>query len=361
MRILIVSDAWKPQLNGVVRTYEYLAAELAALGHEVKIVGPHDFPLRMPLPGYREIELALLPYRRLARMIDAFAPDTIHIGTEATLGKAARAYCLRRGRVFTTAYHTHFPDYAAKRAAKFLPFLARPVHALFTASLRNFHNCSGAVMVATESLAAQLRASGFTAPFYPLTRGVDAALFTPEPREAALYAALAKPVALYVGRVAIEKNIGDFLAMAWPGGKAVVGDGPALEELRGKYPQALFAGRRTGEDLARHYRNADIFVFPSRTDTFGMVLVEAMACGLPIAGYDVTGPKDIVTAPFLGATDADDLARAAQKALEVAAEGRQARHDYARAHYSWRLAAEQFVAASAEAEAKARRDRPAGR
>lgn len=337
MKIMIVTDAWTPQLNGVVRTYEGLRPALERLGHTVRIAGPADFPWRMPLPGYREIELALFPYRRLAAMIDEFAPDTIHVGTEAALGLAARRYCLARKIPFTTCYHTHFPDYAAKRVPS---FLAQTVRTAGTNYLRRFHKPSAALMTAAASLERELKEKGFSAPLHRVTRGVDFGLFTPDgPR---IFENLPRPVALYVGRIAVEKNLEDFLRMDWRGSKVVVGDGPALDALRGKYPDAHFAGRREGADLAAHYRSADLFVFPSRTDTFGMVLAEALACGLPLAGYDVTGPRDIVTAPFLGAVHESDLAAAAAAALAAGGTA-QERRDHAMIHYSWNAAARQFM------------------
>jgi glycosyltransferase involved in cell wall biosynthesis len=339
MRILIISDAWKPQTNGVVRTYEYLNPELEKAGHTVHVIGPRDFPWRMPMPGYREIELALFPYRRLKTLIEAFTPDTIHIATEGPLGRAARLYCLRRGLPFTTCYHTEFPDYAAKRAAKILPLLYNPVRRFLIGDLRAFHNKSSALMVATPSLEATLKQRGFTVPMYRLTRGADMALYTPDKKD--VFAALKHPVAIYVGRVAIEKNLEAYLSMPWDGAKAVTGDGPDLGALKSTFPDAVFTGRKTGADLAAHYQSADVFVFPSKTDTFGMVVVEAMSCGLPVAAYPVTGPMDIVTEPMLGALS-ENLSAAAKKALNAPGT-RQDRHAYAQAHYSWPVAARQFI------------------
>ncbi len=350
MKILIVTDAWKPQLNGVVRTYEFLTRELENLGHSVRIIGPCEFPVRFALPGYREIELAVFPYRRLCRLIDSFVPDSIHIGTEGPLGRAAMKYCRRRGIKFTTAYHTHFPDYAAKRAAKFLPFLYKPVHRAATAWLRNFHNRGNGIITATQSLEDGLRAQGFTAPMLRVTRGVDTDLFTPHGPHA--LENLRHPAALYVGRVAIEKNIGAFLDMEWPGDKIIVGDGPSLADLRRKHPNAIFAGRQEGAALAAHYRSADLFVFPSRTDTFGLVIAEALACGLPVAAYNVTGPKDIITTPPFGALHDSDLAAAATRALAVQEKDLSThRHFYVKENYSWRTAAQQFLEMQRRAEA----------
>lgn len=351
IKILTVSDAWTPQINGVVRTYEHINEELLKDSHAaLHVIGPADFPRRFKMPGYAEIELVITPYRRLARMINSLAPDHIHIATEGPLGVAARKYCLKNGRAFTTAYHTHFPDYAAKRAAKFLPFLEKPVRNFFIGRLRKFHNAAGGVMIATQSLEDELRSWGFNAPFYRLSRGVIP-VFTNEGQKAALPNNLPSPRALYVGRVAVEKNLGAFLDMDWTGSKIIVGQGPDLDMLRRKYPQALFTGKKVGVELAEYFRAADLFVFPSRTDTFGMVLVEALASGLPVAAYPVTGPRDIITEPLLGALD-EDLSIAAQKAL--AAEGTaQERHDYATAHYSWPAVAQQFLNAIKEVEASA--------
>lgn len=351
MKILIVSDAWKPQLNGVVRTYEHLCEHLEQQGHSVRVIGPADFPRRTPLPGYREIELVLAPYRRLKRLIEDWQPDSIHIATEGTLGRAALRYCRAAGRPFTTCYHTQFPDYAAKRVARYAPFLADPVRALCLASLRRFHNSANGVLLATQSLEDELRQNGFTVPAHRFTRGVPVDIF--RPGAASLFHDLPRPVALYVGRVAVEKNLEDFLAMDWPGGKVVVGDGPDMIALQRRYPHALFAGRQQGPALAAHYQSADLFVFPSRTDTFGIVLIEALACGLPIAGYNVTGPKDIVTADFLGALHDHDLAAAAQAALTLGSpEHRQKRYDHILENYTWEIASRQYIEAIMIAEGR---------
>ncbi|MBU0859334.1 MAG: glycosyltransferase family 1 protein [Alphaproteobacteria bacterium] len=338
MKILVISDAWKPQVNGVVRTYECLATEMPTLGHDFHVIGPADFPWRVPMPFYREIELAIAPARRLARLVDEYAPDTIHIATEGPLGKAARALCAKRSWPFTTCYHTQFPDYAAKRAAKIIPALYKPVRRYTTNMLKKFHAPSKAMMVATATLEAELKTEGYTAPMRAWARGVYVDVFHPGPQN--LFAALPRPVALYVGRVAIEKNIEAFLDMAWDGSKVIVGDGPSLPELRARYPQAVFAGKQFGTVLADHYRSADVFVFPSRTDTFGMVMPEALACGLPVAAYDVTGPRDIITAPFLGCIG-DDLAASARTALTRGSADERFQH--ARTHYAWPAIARAFV------------------
>ncbi len=309
------------------------------MGYEVKIIGPGDFPRNMPMPGYSEIRLTLSPYHTLRRMIEDFQPGLLHIATEGPLGLAARKYAVQYGMEFTSCYHTHFPDYAAARAAKFLPFLYNPVRALGIAFVRWFHKHSSCLFLATQSLEDTLREWGFDCPMKRLTRGIDYAVFHAGDKN--LFKDLPKPVALYVGRVAIEKNLEAFLDMDWNGSKVIVGTGPDLDMLRAKYPSAIFAGKQTGKDLADHYRSADLFVFPSKTDTFGMVLIEAMACGIPIAAYPVTGPVDIVTSPLLGALH-ENLAIAAQTALQNGGTASE-RHDHALEHYSWRKAAIQFL------------------
>ncbi|MFA5593619.1 MAG: glycosyltransferase family 1 protein [Micavibrio sp.] len=341
LKILIVTDAWHPQTNGVVRTYENLAKALKAMGHSVRIVSPADFPHSFPLPGYSEIRLVRGAARCLREIVESFAPDLFHIGTEGPLGLAARRYAQRRGLRFTSCYHTHFPDYAAKRAARLIPFMGPPVRKIGILYLRWFHKASSCLFSATPSLDAHLEKQGFTCPVRRLTRGIDESIFYPG--APLLWRDLKRPVALYAGRVAIEKNLEDFLDMDWAGSKVIVGDGPARERLQQRYPGAVFTGKKSGQDLADHYRSADIFVFPSRTDTFGMVLIEAMACGLPIAGYPVTGPMDIVTDEFLGAVD-DDLATAAIKAIAYdAPDAREERALHAKEYYSWSLAARQFI------------------
>jgi glycosyltransferase involved in cell wall biosynthesis len=339
LKILIVTDAWHPQINGVVRTYEHLREELLDMGHTVKIIGPADFPRSFPMPGYSEIMLVLFPYHRLHRMIAEFDADLLHIATEGPLGLAARRYARNYGMEFTSCYHTHFPDYAAKRAKKIFAPLAEPVRKIGIAFVRWFHRVSSCVFVATQSLEDALYDWRFTAPLKRMTRGVNHDLFSPGEKN--LFQGLQKPVALYVGRVTIEKNLESFLAMDYKGSKIIVGSGPDETALRKKYPDAHFTGMKSGKDLADHYRSADIFVFPSRTDTFGMVLVEAMACGLPIAAYPVTGPIDIITQDFLGALD-EDLAVAAHNALN-ARRSAEDRARYARDNYSWHKAALQFL------------------
>jgi glycosyltransferase involved in cell wall biosynthesis len=336
LKILVISDAGRPQVNGVVRTYEYLEPELIKMGHAMHIIAPADFPHTFPMPGYNEIRLTLAPTRRLVKMIEDAKADAHHIATEGPLGKAARKYFLRHGIPFSTAYHTHFPHYIALRAPK----IAAPLLQHLTMRyMRDFHAPSKAMMVATASLEDDLKNWNFTAPMHRLTRGVDFDRFRPDTKT--LFNDIKRPIALYVGRVAVEKNLEAFLQMDWHGSKVIVGDGPSLESLKAKYPNAVFTGTKTGDDLAAHYRSADVFVFPSKTDTFGMVLVEAMASGLPIAAYNVTGPKDIITHRDLGCLH-EDLATAAREALQYGSADE--RHTHARLHYSWAIPAQQFLA-----------------
>ena len=339
-RILVISDAWLPQVNGVVRTYEHLGDELRKRGHDFHVIGPADFPRRIKLPGYAEIELALFPYSHLKNMIAAHAPTTIHIATEGPLGWAARRYCRTHGIRFTTAYHTQFPDYAAKRLAKHLAFLHAPVKKLATAWLRHFHSPAAGIITTTPSLNAELKEKGYTTSLHAMNRGAALEIF--QPGEATLFHDMKQPVALYVGRLAIEKNLEDFLAMRWNGTKIVVGEGPSLGAFKRKYPDVIFTGKKTGAELAAHYRSAHVFVFPSRTDTFGIVLVEALACGLPVAAYNVTGPRDIITDDFLGVLHDDDLSSAANKAL-LLKDHATARAAHAQKNYAWETIAKQFL------------------
>jgi glycosyltransferase involved in cell wall biosynthesis len=334
MRILIVSDAWEPQVNGVVRTYQHIARELRDMGHDVIIIGPDSFK-SVPMPGYNEIRLSWLPYRKLARLMREAHADSVHIAVEGPLGLAAQRWCRKHGVEYTTTYHTHFPDYMAGR----VPFFKSAVRNAAIAFVRKFHARSRCVFVATQSLEDQLRAWGFAAPMKRMVRGVDFTVFHDAP--GTLFTDAPRPVMLYVGRVSGEKNIEAFLALDALGTKVIVGHGPDFLYLQKKYPRAHFAGLQTGAALGEHYRSADVFVFPSKTDTFGMVLVEAMACGLPVAGYNVTGPRDIITEAKLGCVN-DDLAAALSGAL--AAPGTRAeRSCHARETYSWGAVAETFL------------------
>lgn len=324
LHVAIVTDAWHPQVNGVVRTLATTGDELRGLGHRVTFITPGDFRT-VPCPTYPEIRLAVLPQRKIARLLDAAAPCAIHIATEGPLGHAARRYCLNRGLPFTTAYHTRFPEYVRARARIPLDWTY--------AVMRRFHGPSSGVMVATASLRRELEANGFTN-IRDWTRGVDLGLFHPRPS----ILDLPRPVLMYVGRVAVEKNIGAFLDLELPGTKVVVGDGPQRAELQRRYPGAVFVGSMHGEQLAAHYASADVFVFPSRTDTFGLVLVEALASGVPVAAYPVPGPLDVIGESGAGALD-EDLGRAVRRALAI---DRAA----ARVHaltFTWRRCAETFV------------------
>jgi len=326
-RILIVTDAWTPQVNGVVRTLATIADELRAMGKAVEIIGPDKF-ITVPMPSYPEIRLALFPRRRLEKLIDDFGPDALHIATEGPLGIAARNYARRRKITFTTAFHTRFAEYLKARTG--IPLT------LTYAWLRRFHGSGAGVMVATQSLRDELIGRGFKN-VRAWSRGVDLAAFHPEPKEDWGFA---RPIFVYVGRVAVEKNLEAFLKLDLPGSKLVVGDGPQRKALERDYPEAHFAGARHGLELAKAYAGADVFVFPSRTDTFGLVVLEALASGLPVAAYPVTGPLDILgEAPVpVGALD-EDLQKAAMAAMEI---DRAACRPYAET-YSWSACAQRFL------------------
>jgi glycosyltransferase involved in cell wall biosynthesis len=303
MRIVIATDAWSPQTNGVVSTLRQTMACLERFGHEVLVVNPTMFR-SVACPSYPEIRLALLPYRKLSRTISEFQPDAIHIATEGPLGFAARRYCRARGLRFTTSYHTQFPQYLRSRWP--IPI------SLSYRGLLWFHGAATHCMVSTRTVREQLADRGFRNLVH-WQRGVDTELFQPRDKN---FLDLPRPIAAYVGRVAIEKNIDAFLRMPWSGAKLVIGDGPELPRLKAQYPDAVYAGFRFGEDLARHLAAADVMVFPSLTDTFGLVNLEAMACGVPVAAFPVAGPVDVVDDGVTGALDAD-LARAARRALTI--------------------------------------------
>jgi glycosyltransferase involved in cell wall biosynthesis len=303
MRIMIVTDAWTPQTNGVVRTLSQTAACLRRFGHDVRVVNPLEFRT-VGCPTYPEIRLSLLPYRQVARSIADFEPQALHIATEGPLGLSARRFCIRQGIRFTTSYHTQFPQYVRAR----LPI---PLKVSYRA-LRWFHGAGARCMVSTPSLRADLAAHGFRN-LATWQRGVDTELFRPRRKD---FLDLPRPIAAYVGRVAIEKNVAAFLGMPWAGSKVVIGDGPERARLEHQYPQATFTGYQFGEDLAAHLAAADIMVFPSLTDTFGLVNLEAMACGVPVAAYPVAGPIDVIEDGVTGALD-EDLAKAAWRALKI--------------------------------------------
>lgn len=321
--ILVVTDAWRPQLNGVVHTLEELARSMAEEGIEVIFLTPEKFAT-VPLPSYPEIRLALTSKRQVLAEIEAIAPDYIHIATEGPLGMAARRACLQRRLPFTTAYHTRFPEFISARL---------PIPESWSYWwLRRFHNSGQGMMVATKSLGSEMAARGFTR-IKRWSRGVDTKQFDPTKRRDL---GLPRPIFLNVGRVAVEKNLPAFLALDLPGSKVVVGDGPDLAMLRQRYPDVHFLGRKTGEDLASIYASADVFVFPSRTDTFGNVMLEALASGVPVAAFPVTAPRDV-----LGEAGAlsEDLREAALAALDIPKEVALGRA----ATYSWRACALEFL------------------
>lgn len=334
MRILIVSDAWEPQVNGVVRTLQAMRRELTAMGHEVGFITP-DLYRSVPCPTYPEVRLAMAWPASIGERIAAWSPDAIHLATEGPLCLAARRHCLTNGLAFTTAYHTQFPDYVERRTGI-------PASAIWR-YIRWFHGPAAKVLASTPSIRAELAEHGITH-LAPWGRGVDLDQFRPDVPAHPAFEHLAKPIMLYVGRVAVEKNIGAFLSCRHPGTKVIVGDGPARAELEAKHPNALFLGKLEGEALASAYAGADVFVFPSRTDTFGLVIVEALASGTPVAAFPVTGPRDIVT-EATGGLD-EDLDAAIAQALTC-------RRDDAAAlgaTYSWRTSAEQFLAALVPAQ-----------
>ncbi len=323
MRILIATDAWKPQVNGVVRTYEHLKRELEAAGHEITILSPVDFAT-VPCPGYPEIRLALARRSGIAAHLSEHVYDHVHIATEGPIGWATRAACLRRRIRFTTSFHTRFAEYIET-------YTGLPAWIGY-AFQRHFHRPSIGTFAATRSLRADLARRGFRR-LLLWSRGVDTNQFRPRARPGMQNGSPdSEPTFLYVGRVSREKNVEAFLRLNLPGRKVVVGDGPILPALRLRYPDVTFTGSKTGDDLAREYASADVFVFPSRTDTFGLVLLEAMACGLGIAAYPVTGPIDVVTPGVTGYLD-EDLKAAALASLKLYRDRIRAqalRHDWAR-------------------------------
>ncbi|QTD56779.1 glycosyltransferase family 4 protein [Parasphingorhabdus cellanae] len=327
MKIALVTDAWHPQVNGVVRTLDTVIGILRYWGHEVLVISPDQYR-SVAAPSYPEIRLAVTRARSVGQRIAEFDADAIHLATEGPLCLSARRWCRRNHRPFTTAYHTQFPEYLAKRTY----FSPR----IFWLYIRWFHRPSQAIMVSTNSVRQQL-IDEHLPQVHHWSRGVDLDNFSPDAPTPDLFKQLPRPIQLYVGRVAVEKNIETFLKTDQPGSKVVVGDGPALKTLRKDYPEAYFLGRKSGRELAGCYAGADVFVFPSKTDTFGLVLIEALACGTPVAAFPVTGPIDILTGNS-GVMD-DDLNRAIAAAqclhqndcLERAAK------------FSWGASASQFL------------------
>lgn len=325
MRILVATDAWRPQVNGVVNTYENLARQAASEGFEIEFLEPSGFRT-VPCPTYPEIRLALIGASDVARRLERSRPDFVHVATEGPIGLATLRHCRRVGRPFTTSYHTRFPEYLTARF---------PVPLAFGYGLeRWFHGHGAGVMVASPSLAADLAARGFRR-IYPWSRGVDTDLFRPRPTRRF---GNEQPVLLYVGRLAVEKNISAFLGLDVPGRKVAVGGGPMLESLARAHPEVLFTGPKLGEELAECYASADVLVFPSLTDTFGNVMLEALACGLPVAAFPVTGPRDLLTDPRVGAMD-ESLSEAVRRALTLS---RQAAREAALS-YSWHRCLAQFL------------------
>ena len=345
MKILLVTDAWEPQMNGVVRTLSQTVKSLRAMGHIVEVIAPSDGYWTMPLPTYPDIRLAPFAKPDVERRIVRFAPEAVHIATEGPLGQAARSLCLKWGMPFTTSYHTKFPEYIKAR----FPFIPMALPYKF---VRDFHNSGGRVMVTTPSMVEFLDNKGFKN-LAPWARGVDLDIFNPTRRAKNIppssgqisndpddvYKTLPRPIFVNVGRIAVEKNIEAFLELDLPGSKVIVGHGPQEAALKKKYPDAHFMGSKYGEDLARYFADADVFVFPSKTDTFGLVIIEAMATGTPVAAYPVTGPIDIVPGSGGGVLD-EDLKTACMAALNCSREA-------AAAHaqkYSWQAVTEKFFA-----------------
>jgi glycosyltransferase involved in cell wall biosynthesis len=325
MRILIATDAWHPQVNGVVRTLTSLARSASALGAEIDFLTPDGFP-SLGVPTYPGLRMALPNRREIAARIEAISPDAIHIATEGPIGWAVRAYCRRRKLAFTTSYTTRFPEYIAVRSI--VPAT------LSYAVLRHFHAAAAMTMVATASLRQELSARGFRK-LGTWTRGVDTDLFTTGD---AAELDLPRPIFMTVGRVAVEKNLEAFLSLDLPGSKVVIGDGPQKAELARRYPIARFLGEKTGKDLTSHLAAADVFVFPSRTDTFGVVQLEALACGTPVAAFPVTGPLDVIADHPVGALDTD-LRSACLRALGIS---RETCRSFA-LERSWENSARQFI------------------
>lgn len=326
MRILLATDAWAPQVNGVVRTLQTTVGHLERLGHEVRVVEPGMFRT-VACPSYPEIRLAWVPGRTMRRLVEEVEPEAIHVATEGPVGLATRRECVRRRWPFTTSFATKFPEYIYARARV-------PVGWTY-ALLRWFHRPSRAVMVATESVKRELEERGFQR-VVRWTRGVDVELFRPGRKD---FLPGLRPILLYVGRVAVEKNVEAFLSLDLPGTKYVVGDGPQRESLQRRFPTARFVGMRCGAELAAYYASADVLVMPSRTETFGLVMLEALACGVPVAAYPVAGPRDVLGDSGAGAMD-EDLAKAVERALRISAE-------VCRQHamrFSWEQTARMFLA-----------------
>ena len=325
MKVLVATDAWRPQVNGVVRTLGSLARAAAKLGVEIDFLSPEGF-WTFPVPTYPGLRLALPRRKRVAERIEAARPDAIHLATEGPIGHAVRAYCIRQGRSFTTSYTTRFPEYISARS----PIPERWIYN----ALRRFHGAAAVTMVATPSLMGELSERGFTN-LGMWTRGVDVDLFRPD---RAIDLDFPRPIFMTVGRVAVEKNLPAFLSLDLPGTKVIIGAGPQEAELKRRFPAAKFLGQLDNGILAAHLAAADVFVFPSRTDTFGVVQLEALASGVPIAAYPVTGPKDVIGDNPIGVLN-EDLRTACMQALWIS---RESCREFA-LRYSWENSARQFI------------------
>lgn len=328
---MLVTDAWEPQVNGVVRTLSRTIEELRAMGHEIEIVTPADGYYTLPLPTYSEIKLAIGARTDIEHRFEVFEPEAVHIATEGTLGLTARSICIENKFPFSTSYHTQYPEYVSARF---------PVPESWGyAYVKWFHEMSGRVMVTTKTMKELLETKGFNN-LAIWSRGVDISVFSPDLRveDRGPYKGLKGPIMAYVGRVSVEKNVETFLKLDLPGTKVVVGDGPAREELSNKYKDVIFLGPKFGQELAECYANADVFVFPSLTDTFGLVILEAMATGTPVAAFDAPGPRDIIPNSNAGVIG-DDLKQNIIDALKL---DRIEVNKYAQ-KYSWRACAEEFL------------------
>jgi glycosyltransferase involved in cell wall biosynthesis len=338
MRVLVATDAWRPQVNGVVRTLAALARAAQKLGVEIEFLSPEGF-WTFPVPTYPGLRLALPSRKRIAERIGALQPDAIHLATEGPIGHAVRSYCLKAGRPFNTSYTTRFPEYISARSP--IP------ESWIYAALRRFHAGATVMMVATQSLMSEMNQRGFTN-LGMWTRGVDVDLFRPD---RAIDLDFPRPIFMTVGRVAVEKNLEAFLSLKLPGTKVVIGAGPALAELKRNFPDVKFLGQLDNGILAAHLAAADVFVFPSRTDTFGIVQLEALASGVPIAAFPVTGPKDVVGDNAVGILN-EDLSAACMEALWIS---RDACREFA-LRYSWENSARQFIGHARKVAVGAARD-----
>lgn len=325
MKIAFITDAWHPQINGVVTTIRNTCSALEQSGHQIKLITPDQFK-SIPCPSYPSIRLAFACYGKLKRQLDEFSPQRIHIATEGPLGIAGRRYCLKRNLAFTTSFHTLFAEYVSMRFKTPLSW--------GYGFLRWFHAPAKKVMVATPSVESDLNSRGFKNTLVRWSRGVDPDFYYPRDKA---FLSLPRPISMFVGRVAIEKNIDAFLSLDIPGTKVVVGDGPQMKELKARFPETVFVGFQSGEPLAKHVAAADVLVFPSRTDTFGIVMLDALASGIPVAAFPVIGPKDVITSDKVGKLD-EDLKKAIFEALELNADDCR---NFA-LNYSWANCTEQF-------------------